>query len=59
MKLVVYDIEIQKGILGKKEKPVPGIEYCNGWNDHANMGISVICAYDYEEDRYRSIVPPV
>ncbi len=53
MSYVVYDIEIIKGILGRKETKVPGIEYCKGWNDHENMGVSVIGAYDSVEDRYR------
>lgn len=51
--LLVYDCEIVKGILGKNDKPVEGIEYCAGWRDFENMGISVIGAYDYAEDRYR------
>lgn len=50
---VVYDIEIRKGILGKNEKAVPGIEYCAGWHDRANMGVSVVCGYDYRTDQYR------
>lgn len=49
----VYDIEIVKGIADKKSPTIPGIEYCAGWNDHANMGISVIGVYDYLEDRSR------
>lgn len=50
--MLIYDCEIIKAIRGKDE-PVPGIEYCEGWHDHANMGISVICAYDYIDSRYR------
>ena len=53
MKALIYDIEIKKGILGKGEEALAGYEYCAGWHDHANMGISVIGAYDYAEDRYR------
>jgi len=53
MNALIYDIEIEKGILGKSEEPMAGYEYCAGWHDHANMGISVIGAYDYAEDRYR------
>ena len=53
MKVLIYDIEIEKGILGKGEEALAGYEYCAGWHDHANMGISVIGAYDYNEDRYR------
>lgn len=53
MKTLIYDIEIEKGILNKGEEPAAGYQYCAGWHDHANMGISVIGAYDYAEDRYR------
>ena len=53
---LVYDIEIVKGILGRGEQPINGIEYCEGWHDHANMGISVIGAYDYKADRYRTFM---
>lgn len=51
--MLIYDIEIKKAILGKGEKPIEGIEYCTGWNDHEAMGVSTVCCYDYEEDRYR------
>lgn len=51
---IVYDIEIIRGIPGKGEDPIEGIEYCAGWHDHANMGISVIGVYDFVEDRYRT-----
>lgn len=37
---ICYDIEIIKAIPGKDR--IPNIEYCGGWEDHANMGISVI-----------------
>jgi hypothetical protein len=53
MNAIIYDIEIKRSILGKREQPVDGIEYCAGWHDHANMGISCICAYDYADGRYR------
>jgi len=49
--MLIYDIEIIKAIpTGARKK---NIEYCKGWDDQANMGISVICAYDYIEDRPR------
>lgn len=51
--MLVYDLEIIKAIPDKKGGNLPGIEYCNGWSDHADMGISVIGAYDYWDDRYR------
>jgi hypothetical protein len=45
-----YDLEILKAIPGGE--PLPGIEYCGGWADHAQMGISVIGAYDFRLRRY-------
>lgn len=36
---LIYDLEIIKGIPGKTR--IPKIEYCEGWNDFENMGISV------------------
>jgi len=52
--MLIYDIEIIKAIPPKNDNErEAGIEYCEGWNDHANMGVSTICAYDYEENRYR------
>ena len=51
--MIVYDCEIIKGIANKEEERLPDIEYCEGWRDFENMGISTIGAYDYETDRYR------
>ncbi len=31
----IIDVEIKKGILGRKEVPMEGIEYCGGWRDSA------------------------
>jgi hypothetical protein len=53
MKTLIYDIEIKKAITMRREPKIEGIEYCDGWHDHANMGISCICAFDYVENRYR------
>lgn len=53
LKALIYDCEIIKAIPGKYEPRDPSIKYCDGWHDHANMGISVICAYHYPTDRYR------
>jgi len=50
---IIYDIEILRSVPNKDGSKVEGIEYCAGWHDHANMGITVIGAYDYTEDRYR------
>lgn len=51
--MLIYDCEIIKAIRGKNEELRQGIEYCDGWLDFPNMGISCIGAYDYEADRYR------
>ena len=51
--MLIYDIEIVKAIPDRNKPSEPGIEYCAGWDDHANMGVSVIGAYDFVEDRYR------
>lgn len=54
MRVVVYDAEIIKCIPPKKgEVKSPDLEYCDGWRDFENMGISCICAYDSFEKRYR------
>lgn len=53
MNALIYDIEIVKAVPDKKSPRLEGVEYCAGWEDHANMGISVIGAFDYKEDRYR------
>lgn len=52
--MVIYDCEIIKAIPPFKqgEERLPDIEYCEGWHDFANMGISVIGMYDYADDRY-------
>jgi hypothetical protein len=53
MKAVIYDCEIIKAIPPRDGVRLEGIEYCEGWGDHANMGVSVIGAYSYADDRYR------
>lgn len=45
--LIIYDIEIERPIPPKEEPMLDGIEYCDGWGDHAGMGISVIGVYDF------------
>jgi len=51
--MLIYDCEIIKAIEDKKHPKQTGIEYCKGWQDHENMGISCVCCYDYQSDRYR------
>jgi hypothetical protein len=48
--VIVYDCEIIRCI-----PPVlkSDLQYCGGWHDHTNMGISVIGVYDYLADQYR------
>lgn len=54
MNCLIYDIEIVKAIPPRGDEPrIDGIEYCAGWHDHANMGVSVIGAFDYVDQRYR------
>lgn len=52
MNVLIYDLEILKAIPGKESR-VEGVEYCAGWGDHANMGITVLGVYDYALDQYR------
>jgi hypothetical protein len=54
MNAIVYDLEIIKAVPSKNEELLNGIEYCDGWHDHKNMGISVIGCYDYGASRYRT-----
>lgn len=54
--MIIYDIEILKAIPGRDGRRLAGIEYAGGWDDHENLGIACICAYDYETDRYRTFL---
>ncbi len=51
--MLIYDIEIKNAVPNANENRLKGITYCDGWHDHANMGVACIGAYDYHEDRYR------
>jgi RNase H-like protein len=53
VKAIIFDLEIVKAILGRNERPLDGVQYCEGWGDHAGMGISVLGALDFEKGRYR------
>lgn len=44
--MIIIDVEIKKAIPDRREAPIDGIEYCAGWRDFANMGISCVCTYD-------------
>lgn len=51
--VLIADAEIQKCIPDRKTPPDPWYRYCQGWQDFAGMGISVVCAYTSFDDRYR------
>lgn len=42
MARIIYDCEIIKMIPDRYEEELEGYEYCSGWEDFKNMGISVI-----------------
>jgi hypothetical protein len=44
--MIIFDVEIEKGILARNEQPLPGIEYCGGWRDFENMGVACVCTFD-------------
>lgn len=50
--MLVYAIEIKKAIQCRNEARIPGIEYCAGFEDHENAGVSSIVTYSYELDTY-------
>ncbi len=52
VKRLFYDCEIIKCIPNQWEDNLPNYEYCDGWHDFPNMGISVIGAYIEWMDHY-------
>lgn len=53
MKTVIYDCEIIRCIPDRDGFKDPRYLYCDGWHDHANMGISLIGAWLSWEDSIR------
>jgi hypothetical protein len=51
---VVYDLEIERAVPDRRGTRQPGIQYCQGWQDHAGMGVAVVGCYDSKHDRYRA-----
>jgi len=51
--MLIYDIEIRNAIPDRNGVAAPGVQYCEGWEDHKGMGIAVVGCYDYANDRYR------
>lgn len=50
---LIYDCEVVNCIPNWGEELDPNLKYCSGWDDFDGMGISVIGAYDFRQDRYR------
>ena len=53
MKTLIYDCEIIRCIPDRSGHREPGLKYCEGWHDHANMGISLIGAWLSWKDSIR------
>lgn len=53
---IIYDCEIIKCIHPRDGIRNDGLAYCDGWHDHANMGISVIGAYDYVTGQLKAYI---
>jgi hypothetical protein len=56
MKRLFYDCEIVKCIPNQWEDNLPNYEYCDGWHDFPNMGISVIGTFVEWENIYLHFV---
>jgi DEAD/DEAH box helicase domain-containing protein len=53
MNYLIYDCEIEKLIPPRNEQRMDGYEYCEGWRDFENMGISVIgCKWSGEKSPF-------
>jgi hypothetical protein len=44
-KILIFDLEIKNAILGRGEQKRDDVQYCGGWEDHAGMGVAVLCAW--------------
>jgi len=51
--MLIYDAEIVKMIPPTNNELEPGLEYCAGFDDFANMGIALIGVFDYCADQSR------
>ncbi len=49
-RIIIYDVETANAIQGRNEERIDGIEYCEGWDDHAGMGIGVLCGWSYTKN---------
>lgn len=53
LRWIFYDCEIINCIPNRNEPQNPDLNYCGGWNDHSNMGISCIGTYSNWDNAYR------
>jgi len=44
-KSIIYDVEIIRAIPSKDQPRDLSLEYCKGWGDYLNMGISIVTVY--------------
>lgn len=51
MRFLLYDAETKRVPYTGGTK-IDGIEYADGWRDFANLGISVVCAFTYPDEKY-------
>ncbi len=50
---LIYDCEISKMIPDFNRENDPQYRYCQGWHDHAGMGIACVCVYDFGDQMPR------
>lgn len=53
MRAIVYDLEIRKCVPKRNVENSPNLEYCEGWRDHAAMGVASLVAFDMLAQQYR------
>ena len=51
--VLIYDVETERPVLKKGEKKWPDIAYAHSFEDYANLGISCVCCFDFQERRFR------
>lgn len=51
--IIIFDTEIKHGVITDNNPPKLHYQYAKGWKDFAGMGISVICAFDFQKHHYR------
>lgn len=51
--MIIYDLEIQKCISKSGETRLPDFQYCDGFKDFFNMGVSCVVTFDTARNEYR------